>query len=78
MRTWENKVERVISLFAQQAYRDANFDKHGKKYKRPRPYRMPEEAEKLVQVLGMHDRKKAEIKAKEMMELLRIQGHKID
>jgi hypothetical protein len=78
MATWENKVEKVIGRMAQAAWHQANHDKTGKKYKKHRPYRLPEEAEELVKILGMHDRKRAEMKAKEIMEGLRRSGVAID
>lgn len=75
---WEAKVERVIGQLSAQAYRAANTDPSGRRYKRHHPYRVPEEAERLVQLLGSRDRKAAEIEAKEIMEGLRRSGAAID
>ena len=78
MRTWENKVEEVIGKLNHIAWFQANHDKQGKRFKKHRPYRVPEEAQRLVECLGMHDRREAEIQAKEYMELLRIRRLPID
>ena len=63
MRTWENKVEEVIGKLNHIAWFQANHDKQGKRFKKHRPYRVPEEAQRLVECLGMHDRREAEIQA---------------
>jgi len=78
MRTWENKVEEVIGRLSRAAWYQANHDKSGKRFKKHRPYTIPDEAKRLVEILGMHDRREAEIQAKECMELYRIQGLPID
>ncbi len=77
-RTWEHKVEAVIRKFARIAFEQANFDRSGRQYKRYRPYTLPEEAMKLVEILGWHDREAAEIAAKECMEQLRREQRPID
>lgn len=77
--SWEKKVDRVIAALAQQAYREANYARRGrKKAKRHRPYRLPEEADRLVKCLGDRDRKRGERTCKEIMEGLRRRGAKID
>ena len=78
MRTWEDKVKDVIGKLCCVSYRQANFNKQGKKYKKHRPYSIPEEAQVLVKCLGMHDSRKAEIAAKEYMEELRLHRVPID
>ena len=77
-RTWENKVQSVIGKLSQVAYAQTNLDPSGKRYKTHRPYRLPDEANDLVQILGLHDRKDAEHRAKAYMEGLRRRGLKID
>ena len=76
--SWESKVERVIGKLSYAAWDAANHDRSGHRYKRHRPYRLPEEADELVKTLGMRDRRAAEIKAKEIMEGLRRAGLEID
>jgi hypothetical protein len=78
MRTWENKIEEVIGKLSYTAWFQANHNKQGKRFKKHRPYRVPEEAQYLVECLGLHDRRKSEILAKEYMELLRIRRLSID
>ena len=75
---WEEKVQRVIGKLSAEAYRRANTDRTGKKFKRHRPYRIPEEAEALVKCLGDHNRARGEEACKTMMEQLRRQGVEID
>lgn len=75
---WEHKAADVVSKLSYQSWYQANHDKHGHRYKRHHPYSIPEEAEELVRILGMHDRRAAEIQAKEIMEQLRREGRKID
>jgi hypothetical protein len=76
--TWEHKVERVVQRLAQAAWRRANHDPRGNPYKRHRQYALPTEAMELVQALGDHDRKAAEIRCKEIMEGLRLARVPID
>ena len=78
MRTWENKIQDVIGKLCYASYKQANYNKQGIKYKKHRPYSIPEEAQVLVKCLGMHDRRKAEISAKECMEELRLRRVPID
>lgn len=69
---WEHKVESVIARLSLAAYKAVNYDEKGRKlYKRDRPYSIPDEARQLVACLGMHDRRAAEIRAKEIMMGLR-------
>ncbi len=76
--SWESKVQRVIGKLSYVAWDAANHDASGRRYKRHRPYRMPAEADELVKILGMQDRRVAERKAKEIMEGLRRAGLEID
>lgn len=69
--TWESKVQQVIGVLAATAYKKANYNKQGRKYKKHRPYRIPEEADQLVQCLGDRNRKRGEITCKRIMEGLR-------
>ena len=66
MRTWEDKVNEVIAQLSRAAWHAANTDKQGKPYKKHHAYRIPEEAAELVKCLGMHNRRTAEIHAKEI------------
>lgn len=75
---WEKKVESVIGRLSHIAWHQANHDKLGNRYKRHHPYRIPEEAQELVKCLGMHDRRAAEIRAKEIMWGLRDSQVPID
>jgi hypothetical protein len=65
-KTWEDKAHRLIYNLCRASYLQANTKKDGTKYKKHRPYTVPEFAEKLVDVLGWHDRKKAELEAKRL------------
>jgi hypothetical protein len=78
MASWENKVDAVIGRLSYVAWVQANHDKHGRRYKKHHPYHVPEEAQMLVECLGMHDRRAAEIRAKEIMMALRQAGLPID
>ena len=75
---WEDKVERVIGKLSFAAWAHANHDRSGKRYKKHRPYSLPEEAAELVSCLGDRDRHRAEVRAKEIMEGLRRAGMEID
>lgn len=76
--SWENKVERVIAKLSYASWYKANHDRAGRRYKKHRPYRLPEEASELVATLGDHNRRRAEIRAKEIMEGFRRAGADID
>jgi hypothetical protein len=76
--SWEAKVHRVIARLAATAHRQSNTDRAGKRYKRHRPYRLPEAAEQLVRCLGDRDRSRGERACKATMEQLRREGVKID
>ena len=78
MRNWEAKVERVIGKFAYASWHQANHDRSGRRYKRHRPYSIPDEARRLVEILGLRDRTAAERAAKSYMEGLRRLGFNID
>jgi hypothetical protein len=75
---WEHKIHRVIYKLCYVSWYQMNHDKQGKQYKKHRPYSRPQEAQRLVDILGMQDRRQAESDAKGYMHLLRIQGKKID
>ena len=75
---WEKKVHSVIACLSANAWRQANHDKTGRRYKIERPYTVPDEARQLVELLGLHDRQKAEVECKAILEGLRRQGTKID
>jgi hypothetical protein len=77
-KSWEDKVQDVIGKLSAASYREAQRLASGKKSKRPRPYRVPEEAQELAKALGMHDRRAAEIEAKTILERLRQAGVPID
>ena len=77
-RTWEHKIHDVIGKLCYVSWYQTNHDKQGKRYKKHRPYSRPQEAQRLVEILGMHDRRQAECDAKGYMQLLRIQGKDID
>ena len=78
MRKWEDKVEKVIGRLSYISWAQTNYDKQGNRYKRHHPYSIPEEARELVACLGDHDRRRAEIRAKEIMEELRLAQVPID
>lgn len=78
MKTWEDKVERVIGKLSYAAWFDANHDRRGGRDKKHRPYSLPEEAVELVECLGDPNRKRAEHRAKALMEGLRRAGEEID
>lgn len=75
---WEEKVHKVIGKLAAQAYKQTNYDRQGHKYKKHRPYRLPEEADSLVKCLGDKDRVRGEHTCKEIMEGLRRSREEID
>lgn len=76
--SWEEKVGKVIGKLAHSAQQAANTDRAGKRYKRHRPYRLPEEADALVKCLGDRDRVRGERACKEIMEGLRRAQAEID
>lgn len=77
--SWEDKVSRVIGKLSNQAYRQVNYDKQGrKKFKKDRPYHIPDEANQIVKCLGDKDRERGERTCKEIMEGLRRSGAQID
>lgn len=76
--SWEDKVQRVIGRLSYASWYEANHDASGHRYKRHRPYSIPQEARDLVEILGMKNRREAEHRAKEAMMLYRQQGLPID
>lgn len=61
---WRKKAEQLIARLSLEAYRERNTKKNGELYKKYKPYAIPAVAEELVQILGMHDEKEAEERAK--------------
>ena len=74
---WETKVHGVIAKLSYAAWRTSNY-KDGNRYRRHRPYALPDEARALVDALGMNDRFLAELKAKSVLDQLRRAGTDID
>lgn len=64
MRTWCDKANRIIAELSWDAWHKANHNKQGKRYKKHRPYSVPEDAQMLVECLGDHDQKCGEERAK--------------
>jgi hypothetical protein len=54
-RTWRDKAHEVIHAACKQSYLQMNTNKAGKLYKKPRPYAVPEVAEKLIGCLNRDD-----------------------
>ena len=61
---WEVKAHAIIFYQSYQAWRRVNVREDGSRYKKNRPYFIPEFSRKLVKILGMHDREEAEKQAK--------------
>ena len=64
MPAWEKKAHKIIAALSRAAWLKANQLPNGRLRKKHVPYTIPEVAEKLVEILGMHDRKEAEERAK--------------
>jgi hypothetical protein len=74
---WRDKVLRVVGALSQEAWRRANHDKGGKRYKKHRPYALPEDVQALIRCLDQSG-DAGEQTAKEIMERLRREGTRID
>lgn len=70
MEPWEAKAHRIIADAAYAAWRQENHGRTEKRYRKHRPYAIPDEAHKLVAILGWHDRKAAEHAAKAIFQAL--------
>ena len=66
MKTWRDKANNEIASMCMAAYLQANTKKDGSRYKKHRPYAIPELAQQLVDCLGNHDQKAGEIRAKQI------------
>jgi hypothetical protein len=55
MTPWREKANRVIGQLCRESWRKANHDKNGNRYKRHRPYTVPEDAQTLVDCLNKDD-----------------------
>lgn len=75
---WHAKVHRVIAQMARKSYEQTNTNAAGERYKRHRPYSLPDEANQLVGHLGDRDQVRGERGAKEVMEGMRRRGMVID
>lgn len=73
MEAWRTKVFHVINVLSFDAWKRANHNKHGRRYKTHRQYALPDEATALVRCLDLNN----EVEAKEIMMGLRNAGWKI-
>ena len=56
---WEKKAHRIISIVCKQSYKQTNTRKNGKKYKKHRPYHVPQLAKDLIKCLEDQDEERA-------------------
>ena len=56
---WREKAQRLIGEACMAAYLKANTKPDGTRYKKHRPYSVPEHAQALVDALGANDEHKA-------------------
>lgn len=56
---WREKASRVIGQLCRDAWYKLNHDKHGKRFKRHRPYTVPDDAQTLVDCLNKNDEETA-------------------
>jgi hypothetical protein len=66
MKTWRDKADRTIAELCMAAFKAANTKRDGSRYKKHRPYSVPEKAAELANLLGWKDQKAAEIRAKQI------------
>ena len=76
--SWREKAERVIGALARAEYERTNPRGPRGRPKKHVPYRLPAEAERLVELLGMEDQAEAEVETKALFEQLRRAGVSID
>ena len=69
---WIAKAREIAARYSHEAWRQANFDKTGKRYKRRRPYAVPAIAEALVKAIGLPDRTAREHECKRLFEVERL------
>jgi hypothetical protein len=55
MKSWEEKAHRIIGALCLKAYREKNIHSDGTRYKKHRPYAVPEAANSLVKCLSSGD-----------------------
>lgn len=60
---WEAKAHRIIYKLCEESYKQTNFKKNGRRYKKRRAYAVPELAQKLVECLGNPDESEERAKA---------------
>lgn len=65
---WQDNVKKVIAEDCRQAYLEAQTDKKGGRYKKYRPYIVPETSRALVNALNNND----EAEAKRLLLIRRI------
>jgi len=56
---WQEKAKRLIAEACLEAYRKANTKPDGTRYRKHRPYRVPEHAQALLDALNADDEEKA-------------------
>lgn len=56
---WEQKAHRIIQNLCRESYNQSNTSASGKKYKKHRPYSVPELAEDLIECLANQDEERA-------------------
>lgn len=59
MSAWKEKANRVIASLCLDAYRKANYGRNGLKRKKHHPYRVPDDAQILVECLKCDDEETA-------------------
>lgn len=53
--SWRHKAERIIAAECFESWRRMNHSKSGRRYKKHRPYRVPERSERLLACLNTND-----------------------
>ncbi|RJQ30278.1 hypothetical protein C4565_00405 [Candidatus Parcubacteria bacterium] len=59
MQPWEEKANKIIASMCRGSWYMSNHDKHGRRFKRHRPYTVPPDAQLLVECLGKGDEETA-------------------
>ena len=56
---WKEKTHRVIQRLSVKSYNQSNIKKNGKRYKKHRPYSIPEDAQELIECLATNNEEQA-------------------
>jgi hypothetical protein len=59
MKTWHDKADKVIANLCFQSWYETNHNRQGKRYKKHRPYAVPEVAADLVECIGTDNEERA-------------------